>query len=305
MSTSFSQLKKSSGSKLLEKVRGEAEKLSSNKGGNKDERFWQPTVDKEGNGYAVIRFLPEAQGEELPWVRLFRHGFQGPGGWYIENSLTTINKDDPLGEFNSKLWNRGDDAGKQQARDQKRKLTYISNIYIVKDEGNPANEGQVFLFRYGKKIWDKLNEAMNPEFEDEEKVNPFDLWEGANFRLKIRTVDKYRNYDKSDFANAGPLLEDDDELEKIWKSQYSLAEFIDSKNFKTYDELKARLDKVLGLNTNEDIKNDADDLDDEDFEEPAEKPAASKKAKTKEADLEDDEEFDLSDFESMVDAADD
>jgi hypothetical protein len=305
MSTSFSQLKKSSGSKLLEKVRNEAEKLTTRSNGNKDDRFWQPVVDKEGNGYAVIRFLPEAQGEELPWARLFRHGFQGPGGWYIENSLTTINKDDPCGEFNNKLWNRGDDAGKAQAREQKRKLTYISNIYVVKDEQTPENEGKVFLFRYGKKIWDKLNEAMNPEFEDEEKVNPFDLWEGANFRLKIRTLDKYRNYDKSDFGNAGPLLEDDDTLETIWKSQYALAEFIDIKNFKTYDELKARLDKVLGLNADEDFKNDADELDEYDFEEPPEESPKTTKAKTKEADSEDSEEFDLSDFESMVDAAED
>ena len=304
MSTDFSQLKKSSGSKLLEKVRGEAEKLTTKSKGNSDDRFWQPTVDKEGNGYAVIRFLPESQGEELPWVRLFRHGFQGPGGWYIENSLTTLNKDDPCGEFNNKLWNRGDDAGKQQARDQKRKLTYISNIYIVKDEGNPSNEGKVFLFRYGKKIWDKLNEAMNPEFEDEEKINPFDLWEGANFRLKIRTVEKYRNYDKSDFANPSQLVKDEDELESIWKSQYALAEFIDPKNFKSYSDLKARLDKVLGLHADEDFKADADELNDSDFEEPVEEKAKVE-AKTKEADSGDDEEFDLSDFEAMVDAAED
>lgn len=304
MSNTFAQLKKSSGSKLLEKVRGEAEKLSSgNKNNNKDERFWQPTVDKEGNGYAVIRFLPAPQNEEVPWVRLFRHGFQGPGGWYIENSLTTLSKDDPCSEFNNELWNRGDQAGKDQARKQKRKLTYISNIYVVKDPGNKENEGRVFLFRYGKKIWDKLNEAMNPEFEDEQKMNPFDLWEGAPFKLKIRKVEGYRNYDKSEFGAVAPLSDDDDELENIWKTEYSLSEFVDPKNFKSYAELKAKLEKVLKLDTNGPSATSAEDLDEEDFEEPkSEEPKQSKtKAPKVDTDDDDDGDFDLSDFESMID----
>ena len=212
-----------------------------------DERFWQPEVDKAGNGMAVIRFLPAPEGEDMPWVQVFSHSFQGPGGWYIENSLTTLNQKDPVSEYNSVLWNSGVEANKEIARKQKRKLTYISNILVVKDPSNPDNEGKVFLYKFGKKIFDKLNDIMNPEFEDEQSVNPFDLWEGANFKLKIRNVEGYRNYDKSEFDSQSPLFKDDDKLEKTWKSQYSLAEFTSQGNFKSYDVLKARLDKVLGI----------------------------------------------------------
>ena len=211
-----------------------------------DDRFWKPEVDKSGNGYAIIRFLPEPANEDLPWVRMFDHGFQGPGGWYIENSLTTINQNDPVGEYNSQLWNNGTDAGKEQARKQKRRLSYYSNIYVVKDPANPANEGKVFLYKYGKKIWDKLNEAMSPEFEDENPINPFDFWEGADFKLKIRNVDGYRNYDRSEFDSPAALLDGDDEqLESVYNSMHSLQEFLDPSNFKSYDELKAKLDRVL------------------------------------------------------------
>jgi len=230
-----------------------------------DTRFWQPEVDKAGNGYAVIRFLPSPKGEDLPWVRLFSHGFQGSGGWYIENSLTTLNEKDPVGEYNTMLWNRGDEAGKEQARKQKRRLNYISNIYIVKDPAHPENEGKVFLYKYGKKIWDKINDQMNPEFEDEDPINPFDLWEGANLKLKIRNVEGYRNYDKSEFDKVSALSEEDDELEKIWNSQYSLQEFLDRKNFKTYAELQARLNRVLGATA---VSSTADEVDEEVFEEP-------------------------------------
>ena len=247
---SFASLKKSRSDSLNRLVQ-ESQKLQS--GGDQqrsgaDERIWKPEVDKSGNGFAVIRFLPEPNGEDLPFVRMFDHGFQGPGGWYIENSLTTLGQKDPVGEYNTTLWNNGTDAGKEQARKQKRRLKYFSNIYVVKDPANPANEGKVFLFQYGKKIWDKLNEAMNPEFEDETPMNPFDFWEGADFKLKIRNVEGYRNYDKSEFDSASPLLAgDDDELEKVYNSMYSLQEFVDPKNFKSYDELKAKLDRVLGL----------------------------------------------------------
>ena len=245
----FSQLKSTSGKSSLEKLTAELTKLSTGgKSDNrKDERMWYPNVDKAGNGYAVIRFLPPPQGEDMPFVRLFEHGFKGPtGSWYIENSLTTIGKQDPVGELNSQLWNSGLDSDKEVARAQKRKLNFISNVYIIKDEQNPENEGKVVLYKYGKKIFDKLNEAMNPEFADEEAMNPFDLWAGANFKLKIRNVEGYRNYDKSEFAKAGPLSDDDSEMEKIWKKTYPLQDFIDPKNFKTYDELKAKLNKVLG-----------------------------------------------------------
>jgi hypothetical protein len=248
MSQSFAELKRST-TTSLDALLKETNKLTNNEGnkGGADTRFWQPEVDKSGAGQAIIRFLPAPKGEDIPWVRIFNHGFQGPGGWYIENSLTTLNKKDPVSEYNSMLWNRGDDAGKEQARKQKRRLLYISNVYIIQDKAHPENEGQVKLFRYGKKIFDKLNEAMNPEFEDEKPLNPFDLWEGASFILKIRNVDGYRNYDKSVFGEAGPLLADDSKLEGIWNSEYKLQEFSDPSKFKTYDELKEKLDKVLAL----------------------------------------------------------
>ena len=245
----FSKLKAMSGKKSLEALTSELNKVSGGEGKSADDRFWTPTVDKAGNGYAVIRFLPAPPNEDVPFVRMFDHGFQGPGGWYIENSLTTLGKNDPVSEYNSKLWNSGIEANKEIARKQKRRLHFISNIYVVSDSGNPANEGKVFLFKYGKKIFDKLNEAMNPQFADEEAVNPFDLWSGANFKLKIRQVEGYRNYDKSEFDKVKPLLDDDEELEKIWKSEHSLQEFLDPKNFKSYDELHAKLMKVLDENT--------------------------------------------------------
>lgn len=247
----FSKLKASSGKKSLEDLN---RKLASISGNNEskgpDERFWSPTVDKAGNGYAIIRFLPAPQDEDVPFVRIFDHGFQGPGGWYIENSLTTLGKPDPLSEHNSKLWNSGIEANKEIARKQKRRLHFISNIYVVQDSGNPANDGKVFLYKYGKKIFDKLNEAMNPQFADEEAVNPFDLWAGANFKLKIRNVEGYRNYDKSEFERQGPLFDDDEKLEAVWKKEYSLKSFLDPSNFKSYEELEARLMKVLNENVN-------------------------------------------------------
>ena len=212
-----------------------------------DDRFWKPDVDKAGNGYAVIRFLPEPANEDVPFVRIWDHGFQGPGGWFIENSLTTLGQKDPVSEYNSMLWNSGIEANKDKVRKQKRRLSFISNIYVVKDPSNPQNEGKVFLYKYGKKIFDKLNEAMNPQFEDESPMNPFDLWEGADFKLKIRNVEGYRNYDKSEFDPSAPLLEDDAALEAIWKSENSLQEFINPSNFKTYEELQAKLNRVLGL----------------------------------------------------------
>ena len=211
-----------------------------------DERLWKPQLDKSGNGYAVIRFLPPCDGENLPWAKLWSHAFQGPTGqWYIENSLTTLSQKDPVSEHNTRLWNSGIESDKEIARKQKRKLQYYSNIYIVSDTKNPANEGKVFLYRFGKKIFDKLMEAMQPAFEDETPINPFDFWKGANFKLKIRKVDGYWNYDKSEFDNVSTLFDDDDELEKVYKNQYSLDEFTAPTNFKSYDELKTRLDMVL------------------------------------------------------------
>jgi hypothetical protein len=243
---SFADLKKQSklGS-LTAKLVKEVEKMNTGSGSS-DDRVWKLDVDKSGNGYAVIRFLPAPNGEDLPFVKLYSHAFQGPGGWYIENSLTTLGQKDPVSELNSELWNNGTDAGKELARKQKRKLTYVSNIYVVKDPANPANEGKVFLFKYGKKIFDKLTAAMQPEFEDEEAIDPFDFWQGANFKLKAKNVAGYRNYDSSEFAAPAALLDDDDAMEAVWKKQYSLAELVAADQFKTYDELKKRLEYVLG-----------------------------------------------------------
>lgn len=248
MTMSFDALKKNR-NKSLEKLNAQLDKMASKSYSDPNEgKFWKPTRDKAGNGFAIIRFLPPAQGEEMPFIRMWDHGFQGPTGlWYIENSLTTINQDDPVSELNSKLWNSGVEADKEQARKQKRRLKYISNIYVVKDSGNPDNDGKVFLFAYGKKIFDKLNDLMNPQFEDEKPVNPFDFWEGANFRLKIRQFEGYPNYDKSEFDSPSALFEDDDKLEEIWKAQHSLNELIDPKHFKPYAELKAKLYRVLNL----------------------------------------------------------
>ena len=245
MALDFSSMKKSSGG--FDKLMKEVEKIATpqTQDNAKDDRFWQPEVDKAGNGYAVIRFLPPSAGEELPWVRIWNHGFQGPSGkWYIENSLTTLGKADPVSEFNTELWNSGIEANKDLVRKQKRRLTYVANIYVVKDPAHPENEGQVRLYKFGKKIFDKIKDVMQPQFEDEDPVNPFDFWKGANFKLKIRNVEGYRNYDKSEFDSATPLAEDD-QMESIWKKQHSLAEFVDPKNFKSYDELKAKLTMVL------------------------------------------------------------
>ena len=243
---SFANLKKQSklGS-LTAKLVKEVEKMNNN-GASGDDRLWKLDVDKSGNGYAVIRFLPAPENEDLPFVKLYSHAFQGSGGWYIENSLTTLGQKDPVSEYNSQLWNNGTDAGKEMARKQKRKLTYISNIYVVKDPANPENEGKTFLFKYGKKIFDKLTAAMQPEFEDEEAIDPFDFWQGANFKLKAKNVAGYRNYDSSEFAAVSPLLDDDDAMEAIWKKELSLSEFVAPDQFKTYDALKVRLEYVLG-----------------------------------------------------------
>ena len=249
---SFANLKKSRND-FMKKLNDEINKVNNPETETKnytDDRIWKAEVDKSGNGYAVIRFLPPCDGEDVPWARVFNHGFQGPTGqWYIENSLTTIGKKDPVSEYNRTLWNSGIEANKEIARKQKRRLTYFSNIYVVSDPKNPQNEGKVFLYKYGKKIFDKINDLMNPEFEDETPVNPFDFWEGANFKLKIRKVEGYQNYDKSEFEKPAQLVEDEAELERIWKTQYKLSEFSDDSNFKTFDELQERLNTVLGLDS--------------------------------------------------------
>ena len=246
MNTSIAALKRSKSN--LDTLIGELNKVAEpQKQSNSyaDDRFWKPELDKSGNGYAVFRFLPAVKDEDLPWARLWSHAFQGPGGWYIENSLTTMNKKDPVSESNSLLWNSGVDADKEIARKRKRKLSYIANVLIINDAKHPENEGQIKLFKFGKKIFDKITEAMKPEFEDEKPINPFDFWEGANFKLKIRKVDGFWNYDKSEFDSSSAIADNDESIEEIWNKQFPLKPFLAPENFKSYDELKAKLDKVL------------------------------------------------------------
>jgi len=242
---SLSTLKKSNSlDKLLGAV--QADGGGGEKKSYKDDRLWKPVMDKSNNGYAVIRFLPAVEGEDMPWAKVWNHAFQGPTGqWYIENSLTTIGQNDPVSEMNSAYWNSGVESDKEIARKQKRKLQYFANILVVEDSANPQNEGKVMLYRFGKKIFDKCMEAMQPAFKDETAVNPFDFWEGANFKLKLRMVEGYWNYDKSEFSAPSPLFDDDDQLEEVWKKQYPLSEFTAETNFKSYEELKKRLDMVL------------------------------------------------------------
>jgi len=245
---SFANLKKNR-SASIDKLKNAAEKVST--GGEKksygDDRFWKPTVDKAGNGFAIIRFLPAAEGEDLPWVRYWDHGFKGPTGrWYIEKSLTSIGQPDPVSEMNTVLWNTGRDEDKATVRDRKRRLHYVSNILVISDPSNPENEGKVFLFQFGKKIFDKITDIMTPQFQDEEPVNPFDFWEGANFKLKIRNVEGYRNYDKSEFDSAAPASKDESELEALYNKLNPLSEFTNASSYKSYAELKAKLNQVLG-----------------------------------------------------------
>jgi hypothetical protein len=247
MSIDFSKLKTSSGN--LDKLTKAIEKLNSAESSSDKDNYWKPEVDKAGNGMATLRFLPApaVDGEDgLPWVKIYSHGFQGPGGWLIDNCLTSKGQQCPVCEHNNKLWNSGIEANKDVVRKQKRKLNYIANVYIVNDPKRPENNGTVKLFRFGAKIFEKITEAMNPQFEDETPINPFDLWKGANFKLKITKVAGYQNYDKSEFESPSALLQDDDKLEQIWKSEHSLQALVSDKEFKSYDDLKGRLEKVLG-----------------------------------------------------------
>jgi hypothetical protein len=254
MSSSFSQLKKTSANSL-DSLSSELGKLNA-KTSYEDDRYWKLDVDKAQNGHAIIRFLPASTGESVPWVRYWQHSFQGPGGWYIENSLTTLGQDDPVSEYNSAKWNSGIPSDKDIARKQKRQIKYVSNIFVVSDPANPENEGKNFLYRYGKSIFDIVNDKMQPQFEDDTPVNPFDLWAGCNFRLRARQKDGYRSYDKSDFDSTTPLFEDDAELERVWNSQHSLQEVVAPDQFKSYDELKTRFNLVIGES---DVSSSADD----------------------------------------------
>jgi hypothetical protein len=305
---SFDALKKNR-SASLGKLNAQLEKISTKSYSDPNEgKMWKPTRDKAGNGFAIIRFLPAPKGEEMPFVRVWDHGFQGPTGlWYIENSLTTINQDDPVSEYNGKLWNSGLDSDKEIARKQKRRLKYVANVYVIKDSGNADNEGKVFMFSFGKKIFDKLNDLMNPQFEDEAPVNPFDLWEGANFRLKIRQFEGYPNYDKSEFDAPGPLSDDEAELERVYNSEHALQELIDPKNFKSYNELKAKLYRVLALDEEASAPSKAEDDNEFDLssmgnsEKSAPTPTLKEaKSTSKKPVVTDDDDDDLSIFQELA-----
>jgi len=264
--SSFKDLKKNRISNL-ESLSKQVEKLAE-KPSYGDDRIWKCERDKSGNGYAVIRFLPASNNEDVPWVQMWSHGFKGPGGWYIENSLTTLGKDDPVSKANTALWNSGIESDKNIARDRKRKLSYYSNILVLEDSANAENEGKVFLFRYGKKIFEKITSVMNPEFKDETPLNPFDFWEGANFKLKIRQVEGYANYDKSEFAGQSKLFDGDDaKCEAIWKQQYALQELVSADNFKSYQELEARFNTVVGSSSDFEETIDSEDAVEPDVKE--------------------------------------
>lgn len=301
---SFASMKKNRADQL-NKLTSELNKMNAPQGEKSDDnRMWKPEVDKAGNGYAIIRFLPAPDGEDVPYVRVWDHGFQGPSGqWYIEKSLTTLGQKDPVSEYNSELWATGTKANQDLVRKQKRRLSFISNVYVVKDPAHPENEGKVFLYQYGKKIFDKINEAMNPAFEDEEAINPFDLWEGANFSIKIRKVEGYRNYDKSEFATPGPLLDSDAELEEVWNQEHKLQPFVDPSQFKSYEELKTKLYRVLGLDGSapKSQSRAEDDLpwNDEPATTAAAKPARTAPAPRQEVDM-GDEDDDLAFFKKLA-----
>jgi len=299
---SFSKMKKSAGS--TNNLMDELSKIAStSKKDYTDDRFWKPSRDKSDNGYAVIRFLPPVNGEDVPWVRVFNHGFKGKGGWLIDNCPTTIGKKCPICEANGELWNSGNEADKDVARNRKRRLSYIANIMVVSDSKNPENEGKVFLYKFGKKIFDKIQEVIQPEFEDEDPINPFDLWKGANFKLKIRKVGGFVNYDKSEFDSVSPLLDgDDDALETLWNSQYKLQEFVGADQFKSYNDLSERMSKVIGGGVSGRVAQSADDIadSDDDASTVSQRPAPSTKAVTEDTANDSDEDDALSYFEKLA-----
>jgi hypothetical protein len=297
---SFADLKKQSkmGS-LTEKLIKQVEKLNET-GSKDDDRFWKPSMDKGGTGSAIVRFLPAPAGCDLPWAQVWSHAFQGPGGWLIDNCLTTNKGQCPVCEANRELWNTGSKDNQNIVRDRKRKLSYYANIYVVKDPTNPQNEGRVFLYKFGKKVFDKIMASMQPEFDDEKPVNPFDFWEGANFKLKLRKVEGYWNYDKSEFAEPGPLLDDDDELESIYKSLHDLNEFTDAKNFKSYEDLKKRLDQVLG-NKGTTRRQDPEVADEEEEFEPVQEKVSVNASSSSSSDDEDEDDA-LSYFQKLAES---
>ena len=254
------------------KISSEFEKIVNPEAkGYGDNRFWKMEVDKAGNGTATIRFLTRTVKiidgkdvvDELPWTRVFNHGFQGPTGrWFIEDCPTTIGQPCPACEQNGVLWNSGIEADKEVARKQKRKLSYVANVYIVSDPKHPENEGKVFLFKFGKKIFDKIMDKARPTFEDEDPVNVFDLWTGADFKLRQRKVEGYPNYDQSVFLEPSPIAESEEEILAIVNQQYLLKDFTDPSKFKSYDELSKKLETVLNGKASNPVRDAVEDEDD-------------------------------------------
>lgn len=295
---SFSNLKKQSklGS-LTSKLVQEVEKMNSS-GGNSDDRLWKPEIDKAGNGFAVIRFLPAPDGQDLPWAKVYNHAFQGTGGWFIDNCLTTIDKPCPVCESNRELWNTGSKSNQEIVRERKRKLSYYSNIFVLQDKAHPENEGKLFLFKYGKKIFDKITAAMQPEFDDETPIDPFDFWTGANFKVKIVKKDGYWNYDKSEFEKPSVLFDDDERMEALWKKEYSLDDFVNPEKFKDYEQLNSRLKSVLNKSkpaqkVDESFEDEDQNSVPENLKRELEKLSSSK--------ISDDDDDILSSFQKLVD----
>lgn len=300
---SLAALKKRRAGNVQALAQKAAEASKGNRKSFDDDRIWKPTRDKSGNGYAVIRFLPAPEGNDTPWTEYFDHGFQGPSGqWYIEKCRSTLGEADPIMEYNSELWNsvKDDDAPeRKQARDQKRRRNFVANILVINDTGNPDNEGKVFLYKFGKKIFDKIMDAMNPEFADEDPMNPFDLWDGANFKIKIRTENRFPNYDKSEFANPG-AAGDDDELEEIYSKVHDLNEFTDPTTFKSYDELKSKMNRVLQLDETP-TKSAEQNARDEDQLGNSEEPSQPKSEEPASSSTDDDDDDSMAFFQSLAD----
>jgi hypothetical protein len=302
---SFANLKRSSKANF----KSLADKMTQESKGSSfsDDRIWTPDIDKSGSGFAIIRFLPEADGEDFPYVKTYTHGFKQGNKWFIENCPTTIGNPCPVCEANSELWNTEIKENQEIVRRRKRSLRYMSNIIVLSDSKRPENEGRVFLFSYGQKIFDKLMSAIKPEFDDEEPFNPFDLWGGAPFKLKIRQVEGFRNYDKSEFGDRGPLFDDDDAMAKVWESQYKLKEFLAPARFNPYEEIKKRFNAFIkgGTYTTPTPQNEGDQNEDTPpWEPPAQEPrrqaARKDPAPASEAAASDDDD-DFKMFRSLID----
>ena len=245
MATSLSELRKSRSS-MLDKITKDLD--SGGKRNEKDDRFWSLSRDKAGTGSAIIRFLPPVNGDEVPWVKVCSYGFQGPSGkWYINESPSSIGEADPVMEYNAAAYASKDEERIEDAKKRKRRTQFVSNILVVKDPANPENEGKVFLFKYGKKILDMIMSKAKPEFDSEEPIFVWDIDEGCNFKIRIKNVAGYPNYDSSEWAGISALADSDDEIQAVLDKCHKLAEFLDPARFKSYETLKKEFDRAMGV----------------------------------------------------------